>query len=260
MSIKFFCPRWGSENISWPDFFKKVRSAGYDGVEWAIPNYTTGSEITEVHELAQNNSLLLIAQHYETNDANFNRHFANYAAWLEKVKAFSWHKINSQTGKDYFSYAQNAALIKLAGKEVIHETHRGKFSFAAHVTQQFLETIESLRITLDISHWCNVAEGFLADQKEVVELAISRTDHIHARVGYAEGPQVPDPRAAEWQFALDHHLQWWDKVVSHHKNITITPEFGPYPYMVTIPGTAQPIADQWAINLYMMELLKKRYT
>ena len=50
-----------------------------------------------------------------------------------------------------------------------------------------------------------------------MELAITRTDHIHARVGYTEGPQITDPRVPEWKRALDFHLQCWDKVVAFNK-------------------------------------------
>jgi len=41
--------------------------------------------------------------------------------------------------------------------------------------------------------------------------------------------------------------------------LTITPEFGPFPYMVSLPGTNEPIANQWEVNLFMMNLLKERY-
>jgi hypothetical protein len=47
--------------------------------------------------------------------------------------------INSRTGKDYYSFEQNRELIKLAktvstetGVAVVHETHRGKLSFAIY--------------------------------------------------------------------------------------------------------------------------------
>ncbi len=40
MDIKFFCPRWGSENLDWEEFITKVRDAGYNGIEWAIANNT----------------------------------------------------------------------------------------------------------------------------------------------------------------------------------------------------------------------------
>jgi hypothetical protein len=44
-----------------------------------------------------------------------------------------------------------------------------------------------------------------------IELAIERAEHVHARVGYPEGPQVPNPRVAEWEQALQKHLYWWIK-------------------------------------------------
>ena len=168
------------------------------------------------------------------------------------------------------TFEQNKKLISLAedvaketGVAIIHETHRGKFSFAAHITKQYLQNIPGLRITLDISHWCNTAESLLHDQQEAVDLAISRTDHIHARVGFAQGPQIPDPRDPEWNDALQFHLQCWDKVIELKKSngqpVTITPEFGPFPYMMNLPFTKQPVSDQWDINEHMMDLLRERY-
>ena len=40
---------------------------------------------------------------------------------------------------------------------------------------------------------------------------------------------------------------------------TILTEFGPPTYMPTLPYTQQPLADQWAINVYMKDLWRKRY-
>ena len=126
-----------------------------------------------------------------------------------------------------------------------------------------MQQIPALRITLDISHWCNVSESLLADQQETVNLAIQRTDHLHARIGHAEGPQVSDPRAPEWDDAVKAHFAWWDAVVSIKKQkgevLTVLTEFGPPDYMPTIPYTREPLADQWAINVHMMHLLRKRY-
>lgn len=39
MKLQFFCPRWGSENLSWDEFAAKVKSYGYDGVEAAVHNH-----------------------------------------------------------------------------------------------------------------------------------------------------------------------------------------------------------------------------
>jgi hypothetical protein len=45
----------------------------------------------------------------------------------------------------------------------------------------------------------------LEDQKEAVQKAISAMA-LHVRVGYPEGPQVPDPRVSQWESALIAHF------------------------------------------------------
>jgi sugar phosphate isomerase/epimerase len=272
MKLKFFCPRWGNEHVSWDDFLFAIKKANYDGVEYGIPNDTSSQELEHVWEKIEKYGLDVIPQHYGTYDADFSKHYDSFAAWFELVKPFKALKIDSQTGKDFFTFEQNKKLIDLTvdytkstGVEVYHETHRNKFAFAAHITRDYLLRIPYLKLTLDASHWVNVAESFLEDQEEAMELAISRTEHIHARVGYPEGPQVPDPRVPEWQFAVDKHLAWWDRIISRKRVegvdtvVTITPEFGPYPYMVPLPFTQQPITNQWEVNKYMMDLLRARY-
>jgi sugar phosphate isomerase/epimerase len=264
--IEFFCPRWGSEHLSWQDFFLKAKQDGYDGVEYAIPAYATAKEIDEVWNIAEKYKMKIIAQHYDTNAADYAMHYDLFCTWMKKIKPYPCAKINSQTGKDYYSFEQNRRLIEAAassGLNIIHETHRNKFSFAAHIMASYLMRIPGMRITLDASHWVCVAESYLDDQEDAMQLAISKTAHIHARVGHPEGPQVADPRVGEWQFALEKHLQWWDAVVARHSEentiTTVTPEFGPFPYMVNDPIRNQPVADQWEVNLFMMDLMRKRY-
>ena len=135
--------------------------------------------------------------------------------------------------------------------------------FAAHITRNFIEKNPALRLTLDISHWCNVHESLLEDQAETITLALERVEHLHARIGHQEGPQVNDPQAPEWANAVKTHLNWWDKVMERKIKeggiMTILTEFGPPNYMPTLPYTQQPLANQWAINVYMMQMLRKRY-
>jgi len=266
MKIKFFCPLWGSENLDFKSFLTKVKNAGYDGVEMGLPLEIEQKE--KVLELINHYDLQFIAQHWETLTADYEAHKKEFHLRLENLSTAKPLFINSQTGKDFFTYEQNASLIQIAdevsrksGVKIIHETHRGKFSFAAHITLQFLQNIPELRLGLDISHWCNVAESYLNDQPEALNLALSRTEHIHARVGFPEGPQIPDPRVPEWKEALDKHVDWWRRVVEQRRKdgwteFTVTPEFGPYPYMTILPSSKQPIADQWEVNLFMMKYLK----
>jgi len=134
--------------------------------------------------------------------------------------------------------------------------------YSAFAAKQYLLEHPTLPITADFSHWCNVSESFLEDQQEAIDLGVQQAIHIHARVGHTQSAQVTNPRLPEWQEALQHHLVWWKMIFQHHlqqnkSTLTITPEFGPAPYMMHDPVSKLPLANQWEINCWMMELLKK---
>lgn len=267
--ILFFCPRWGSAHIPWPVFARKVKEAGYDGVETDVPFDVQQRE--EMLQSLEDHKLLLIAQHWETTDPNFESHLDEYTGRIAYLASVRPLLINSQTGKDHFSFHENRLLLQSAhhiaetmGVPVYHETHRGKFSFAAHTTKAFIGSDPALSLTFDVSHWCAVAESLLDDQEEAVAMAIDRTKHVHARVGHAQGAQVTDPRSGIYGAALEFHLACWDKIVALNRRkeepmLTFTMEFGPAPYMVQDPFTQQPLADQWELNLFMKKLLSERY-
>jgi len=109
-----------------------------------------------------------------------------------------------------------------------------------------------------------VAESLLEDQKEALNFACTKVEHIHSRVGHSQSAQVIDPRLPEFKNELEAHLKWWDAIVADYQSnkkevLTITTEFGPAPYMIHLPFTNMPIASQWDINVFMMHLLKDRY-
>jgi hypothetical protein len=269
MEQLYFCTRWGSESLSWADFAEEVKDAGYDGIETSLPENPAEQE-----ELINNLlkfDLKLIGVHWDTVTADFCRHKEEMEQRLRALTAIKPLFITSHTGKDHFSFEQNVELLSLAqeiglseGTEVFHETHRGKFSFAAHLTAPYLEQLPWLKLTLDISHWYAVAESYLADQDKALAMALSRTAHIHSRIGFTQGPQVPDPRNPEWQEALNHHLLCWDKVFKLRETegaeqFTVTPEFGPFPYMALQIMPEAAALHQWDVNHYMKDLLKNRY-
>jgi len=267
MKIKFYAPEWGN-TLPFDTFCQNVKAAGYDGVEMALPFETR--EKQGILDSFAKYGLEFIGQYWQSFEPDLNEHAASYEKYLRNLIAAKPVFINCQTGKDYFTFEENKRLFDLAatisaesGVRIIHETHRGKSLFAASITQGYLTKIPDLRITLDISHWCNVHESLLDDQQEAVNLALSRTDHIHSRVGHPEGPQVNDPRAPEWADALNAHLGWWDEIVDSHKRngteLTVTTEFGPATYMPTLPFSQMPVSNQWDINVFMMNLLQARY-
>lgn len=267
-TIKYYCTNWGMTD-SWADFCKKVKAAGYDGVETWLPSGQ--AERTAMLKALKENglSLGLLAG---GGGSDFTAYMGSFENNLKEAIKLKPDYINCHTGKEYYSFEENKKLILLAygmskqsGIPIYHETHRGRFSFAANITKEYLEKIPELTLALDISHWCVVHESLLSDQKEAVDLALSRTGHIHTRVGHQQGAQVNDPAAPEWKAALDQHLAWWDAIVDRHKKqgkstLTMCMEFGPSGYLPTLPYTQQPVADQWSVNKFMLDLLKKRYS
>lgn len=269
MKVQFYYPRWGSENTNWDTFCQLVKEAGYEGVEAPVPEDLKEQEI--MMNALKKYDLLLIAQYYQSFEKDFEVHIAHYTKYLRFYAAVKPVKINTQTGKDYFSFEQNAELFAIAnaitqetGITICHETHRNKALFAAHIAHDFLKRLPDLKITADFSHWCNVAESLLEDQQEALAFACKQVEHLHSRVGHSQSAQVIDPRLPKFKTELDAHLKWWDEIVKNYQDnkkstLTITTEFGPAPYMVHLPFTDMPIANQWDINLYMMQLLKERY-
>lgn len=269
-AIRFFCTRWGAADTDWYEWAARVRAAGYEGVETDIPE--SPSELRIMLDAFKTEGLHWVGQHWQTLDADYKRHQAAYIERINELAAATPLYINSHTGRDIFSSVQNEEIINIAaeltaktGIEIYHETHRGRFAFAAHVTGDYLERMPRLQLTLDISHWVTVAESWLEDQATTVTKAIERTRHIHARVGYPQGPQIADPGSTVYTEALARHIHWWDQVVTaavgrKQRELIFVPEFGPVPYMPLNPVNGHPLADQWNINCYMMNLLKGRYT
>lgn len=267
--LKILATNWGFDG-SMDSFCAKAKKEGYDGIENWWPG--TEKEQQEMFDAVKKHGLDL-AIIWGTDESNYSEHAT---AFKKTVDAFAKQTIqrpvyiNLHSGKDYFNFDDNKKLVEFSialsketGIPIYHETHRGRMMFAAHVTHEFIKKYPALKLTLDISHWCNVHETLLHDQTAAVEAALQQTEHIHARVGYQEGPQVADPRAPEWKYAVDAHIAWWDKVVERKKKagepVTILTEFGPPLYMQTLPYTLQPLSNQWEINVYMMQLLRKRY-
>lgn len=268
MKIKIMATNWGDSD-SVEEFCKKIKKYGYDGLEvW----YPTDASDRERLLKATKDSGLEFGFLVGDWQGEFQAHYKVFEANLKAAVQMKPLYINCHSGKDFFPQEQNDQFIdfsvqlsKESGVPIHHETHRSRICYSAPVTRAFLERKPDMTLTLDISHWCNVHESMLDDQEETVALALQRTRHVHLRVGHPESPQVNDPRAPEWKDVLAKHLAWWDKVMELRKaegatGMTFLTEFGPADYMPTIPYTRQPVANQWDINLYMLQLIRKRYT
>jgi len=260
---------WGFKG-SMDDFCKAAKAAGYDGIEpWWPAKEEAQKELADAvkkYDLKLGVAATSPLPKFEDNLADFRKNLTS-AATNSYCKPLY---INCHTGKDHFNFEQGKAFFDFAiglsektGVPIYHETHRSRMLYSAVPTKNYIDHLPKLRLNLDISHWCVVHHSLLDELKDFVDAALERADHIHARVGFDQGPQVSDPRAPEWEKALNAHLKWWDQIVERKKRngerMTILTEFGPPYYMPALPYTRQPLADQWGINVYMMKLLRERY-
>jgi sugar phosphate isomerase/epimerase len=270
LDIIVLATNWGFKGTI-DEFCKRIKTEGFDGLEiWWSGNKEKQKELFDALQKYQLEVGFLTSGD-STVYADHERTFKiNVDAATDSTNQKPLY-VNCHSGKDYYSFDQNAKLIEYTlertaktGIDILHETHRSRMCFAAHITRQFLEKYPAMYLTLDISHWTNVHESMLDDQPENINLALQRVKHIHARIGHEEGPQVNDPRAPEWQYTFKKHLSWWDKAIENRvnaggKRMTFLTEFGPPNYLPTVPYTGLPLADQWDINGYMMKFIKERY-
>lgn len=273
MHIHYCCTYWGCENDSPNAFVDKVLAAGYQGIEIFLPPQTDPftKRFVEIWEgmREQNADFVFIAQQL-TAPANesVDAYIARMTQSYRELAAYQPSFINAHTGKDFYSFADNCKVIEAAlnissktGIRILHETHRGRFSYHAASLLPYLKEFPELELVGDFSHFCTVSESLLEDQQEILQQIIPHVAHIHARVGHAQAAQVNDPFAPEWQHHLSVFEGWWQQILQEKQRtgiqkMTITPEFGPAPYMPLLPFTQQPLGNQWEINRKMMERLQ----
>jgi sugar phosphate isomerase/epimerase len=255
MQIQFIKALWGMDEPL-EQALAKIEAAGYQGFE------TNADDVLRARSLGFHQAA--VAQIYEAEIDGFKR-------GLDKAVEAQAILLNVHAGRDFMSFDAGCAYLEEAlrladeaGMKVGFETHRGRLLFESRSSIAYMQRFPNLRITADLSHWTCVHESLLEDQEDAVELAVQRAAHVHARVGFEEGPQVPDPRVAQWERCVTRFEGIWDRMKSAHEArgesvMTVTPEFGPPNYMWTDPQTGQPAADLWDVCLWMKDRLQARW-
>lgn len=270
MKIKTFCSMWGMTHPTLKANFKAIKDAGFDGVEIAwLRDLRPGDDFHKVRALLDTFELETI---YLTHSRNpqAKEHTAELIAQMKDARVLRPLLINSQSGRDFFPLKETIHMIKQLNKAaaqfdlpIVHEVHRSKSLYTLPTTLAVLDAIPDLRINADLSHFCVVHESFLQDQLDALNRVLERCYYIHARVGHPEGAQVSDPRAPEWQQAVEYHIGWWQQIVDARtaegiEQMAICTEFGTPNYMPVLPYTRQPVANLWEINCWMKDTLREK--
>jgi hypothetical protein len=247
------------------------RKIGYTAIE-SSPRAVPDPQ--ELYGVLQSEGLAWIPQVFSqmfVGGGNVALHLASLREQIQECLPASPLFFNAHSGSDAWTldeaeefYLRVAELETEMRVTISHETHRSRYFGNPWNTMRLLERVPGVKLTCDFSHWVCVAERLLGDAAGVFTRAARNCHHLHARVGYEQGPQVSDPRAPEWKQHLLAHERWWTLVwqtraaMGMHE-ITLTPEFGPFPYLQTLPYTRQPVADLSEICDWMAERQSARF-
>lgn len=274
LTLQVFKTLWGHEG-DLDLAIEKCVAFGFDGIEGQAPD--TNRARHDFRQKLDENGLSFIAEvctagsYVPRRDATVEEHRQSFAQQAEAALECRPLFVSSIAGCDAWNVAQSVEFFGAAhefagscGTTASFETHRGRSFFNPWTTRDVLQQLPALRITCDFSHWCVVCERLIDSEPDVLQLCAERAHHIHARVGYDQGPQVPDPRAIEYSNALQSHERWWRMIwreqrQSGREGTTMTPEFGPDGYMQTLPHTQMPVGDVNEINRWMMGRQRQQF-
>jgi len=264
-----------------------LRRAGYDGVEASLADLggTVDERAAAVDALRSEGMELIVGTYsswcdYDESNwidlhSGVDAQLERFEAQLADVDALGaegvLRRINAHSGSDawsedeshrYFSAALPLAESKAAAP-VSHETHRGRPLANPFTCQRLCLALPTLRLTLDASHWFLVCERLIGAagssgsyERDVLQRICERVDHIHARVGTPEAPQVAAlGGGSAWEvLATEAHEALWCDVWSAARErgaaeLSATPEYGPAPYTPMKPGAAgTPLTDVWEVT------------
>lgn len=192
-------------------------------------------------------------------------HLEDFRRKLESALEADPLRITVLGGSDLWDFGTSCSffedLVEICekmGASICIETHRARPTFHPVPTLRLLKELPRLRLTLDVSHWCAVCERLMPRELDLMGRIERCVGHVHARVGYDQGPQVPDPRAPRYQEELAAHLECWQRIARlaearGEEFLTLTPEFGPDGYLQSDPLTGRPAADLRDLNRWMGE-------
>lgn len=260
MKLLIFKALWGMTR-SLPEQVERVASAGYDGFELWPEQHEISRE--DLVKLAKSYNLKMIV-------GTALQAQTEIAPKVKQLSEYEPVRINLHSGRDSMTHDEGCSFFEEAlriedsiGVPIGHETHRGRILFTPWDTAYYLRQFDKLKLTADYSHWVNVCERLPEDQSNALMAANRAVVHIHGRVGYEEGPQVPDPSASEYASQLHWHEEQWRQIRSFYEQngqdtLTFTPEYGPPNYLHTLPHTNVPVADLWNVCLWAAERARQQ--
>ncbi|WP_394242087.1 sugar phosphate isomerase/epimerase family protein [Halopseudomonas laoshanensis] len=266
MRLDLFKTLWGHEG-TFEEAATLAVDAGFVGIEAPAPadaeEFQQLATVLATHGLDYIAEICTAGSYVPDRHATPDEHLASLETKIKRSLPLDPRFCNVMGGCDawpldvqidFFRRAQD--LADRFGVMCSFETHRGRSFFNPWVTRDVLRAVPDLRITCDFSHWVVVCERLMDSEWETILEVAEKAHHVHSRVGYDQGPQVPHPAAPEYAEALASHERCWQAIWESQARrgyavSTMTPEFGPDGYLHTQPFTGMPVADLWQVNKWV---------
>jgi len=274
MKLTLFKTLWGHDG-SLAEAARLAADAGFQGIEGPLPaqagEFENFAKTLSEHGLRWVQEICTAGSYVPERRASVEQHLLDLESRLIQGKKIGADFANVIAGCDawefddnvrFFSEAQNLALRE--NVTCSFETHRSRSFFTPWNTLKIIDRIPELKLTCDFSHWVVVCERLMDSEWDAITRVAQQAHHIHARVGYDQGPQVPHPAAPEYSAALASHQRCWQAIwdsqsARGYNETTMTPEFGPDGYLHTLPFTAAPIADLWELNRWIADAERSHF-
>lgn len=274
MQLQLFKTLWGHQG-GFAEACQQALAAGFDGIEGQAPIEKT--EQQSCAAMLEDTGLSYIAEittagsYVPDRSATMQQHLASLEEKINASLAMQPLFISCLGGcdawpeKDSVLFYEKAMQMAESYSVIISfETHRSRPFFNPWVTERICKELPTLKLTCDFSHWCVVCERFFDEDVEKLDNVFQQAFHLHARVGYDQGPQVSDPAAPLYQEALFHHENWWKKIWKSKQQkgealVTMTPEFGPDGYQAINSSNKKPIGDLWQMNCWMANRQREQF-
>ncbi|WP_282935923.1 TIM barrel protein [Paenibacillus sp. RC67] len=255
----------GDRQSAWSQEAKlqRIAEAGFAGVNAFIPE---PAQAKEWRRLLEQYGLTLSVNAYPKSAVDMTE-------FIEKLRAYDGavQYVNAQVMTPFIVDTSAEKLLhdiaRLAEDARIHvfiETHRGTITQDLLRTVEYVNSLPSLRLTIDFSHYVVAGEmRTISDEAEaLLQTLLTRTSCIHARVSNGEQVQVNVGEQGEHPM-LSHFERWWESGMRHWlaqaslgDHFPFVCELGPPPYAITLDeygDKSDEISDRWTQSLLLAD-------
>lgn len=301
--LKLIKTLWGIDEPISPHLFHSIKQEGYHGLEvirlaWLFDkdlllrslNESELAVVCQVHTsggyLLEESGEYVYCGSYdvEIHKNDFQKQLRECTELISSVNAGGF--VNVHAGVDAWSNEEALDFLHFCLSEieqvapnitVTFETHRQRIFGSPFQTRSLLSSLSNsrLRLNADLSHWfCACERVFNAKDDrdkwwpDLLSAVSERCAYIHARFGWAQGPQMADPSAAECEHERTLQIEIWKVLMEKQNNkknhvignkIFASPEYGPAPYMAAMPHTQKSVASLPDAVAYTKAMIEKAF-